>query len=311
MTKHYAIASFRNSGSIKSWGTLRAAQVHNSRERPIPHAEEDVDPVHIVGSGDLVADAKLALRRHGIDPAGLRKNGVIAYELVLSATREFFCRDDCSLETETEMSCRWMLAQRDFLLQKYGADRLVSLVAHFDERTPHVHAVILPLEHKTDARRCGTAPRWSLVGRSVAGPGEYQRLQDEYGAAMAQFGLCRGEAGAGRKHKPVRDYLAEIEDARREAEEAKQKAALAEEQAIQQSQTLAELIAVFGGALESVREFLDDVRDLPAHTLPPQVRRMRDDAGKALENVKRTPFPDIAGPVVQRHWQAVQQGIAR
>ena len=145
MGKHYAIATFRSTGPIKTWGGMRAAQVHNSRKKPIAHAEEDVPPVHMIGSGDLVADTMAALRAHGFDPKTMRKNGVIAYELVLSASHGFFYPDDGDDAEDTDRFCRWAHAQQDFLAKKYGADRVVSLVAHLDERTPHMHAVILPL----------------------------------------------------------------------------------------------------------------------------------------------------------------------
>ncbi|KEQ53059.1 hypothetical protein BV95_02715 [Sphingobium chlorophenolicum] len=53
-------------------------------------------------------------------------------------------------------------------------------------------------------------PCWALVGRIISGPGQFDRLQDEYARAMEPLGLCRGEVKSGRKHKPVRGYLAEL-----------------------------------------------------------------------------------------------------
>lgn len=208
MTKPFAIISFRDTGPLKTWAAVRSAQAHNSRERPLPHTIPF--PVrYVIGTSKLIDDVKAALRQHGIDPAKLRKNGVIAYEAVLTASPSFF--KDMSDEERPEKFRRWYDAQRDFLLAKYGAHRVVSLVLHLDESTPHLHAVILPLTFGVDGRSKHPTERWALVGRTICGPGEYDRLQDEYAKAMEPLGLVRGERKSGRKHKPVRDYMADLE----------------------------------------------------------------------------------------------------
>lgn len=208
MSKQFAIFTFRDTGPLKTWAAVRAAQVHNSREKPIAHGEPGIRPKHEIGSGNLVRDIQAALRQHGIDPGSLRKNGVIAYEAVLTASPAFF---QCAQREERyEKFGRWYRAQKQFLLAKYGEHRIVSMVLHLDEQTPHIHVVILPLEFRADGRSKGGAKRWALVGRTISGPGQFDRLQDEYARAMEPWGLSRGEVKSGRKHKPVREYLADL-----------------------------------------------------------------------------------------------------
>ena len=208
MGKPYAIITFRDTGPLKTWAAVRSAQAHNSRERSLPHTVPF--PVrYVIGTSKLIDDVKASLRQHGIDPAKLRKNGVIAYEAVLTASPSFF--KDMSDEERPEKFRRWYDAQKEFLLAKYGAHRVVSLVLHLDESTPHLHAVILPLTLGVDGRSKHPTERWALVGRTICGPGEYDRLQDEYAKAMEPLGLVRGERKSGRKHKPVRDYMADLE----------------------------------------------------------------------------------------------------
>jgi len=281
MDKRYAIITFRDSGPLKSWATIRGAQVHNSREKPIAHAEVPIPPKHVIGSGDLVQDIKTALHRHGIDPARLRKNGVIAYEAVLTASPAFF-DDVAPRERGSHFSC-WFDAQRNFLLAKYGAHRLVSLVLHLDEKTPHLHAVILPLHRRADGRSKNPAERWALVGRIISGPGQFDRLQDEYAKAMEPLGLCRGEVKSGRKHKPVREYLADLKaqeaaNAKRSADleaglarlrdqalrtEVDRRTAQREKQAVVASRAACEQarakIEAERGVLEADRRLLDDL----------------------------------------------------
>lgn len=208
MGKQYAIISFRDTGPLKTWGAIRGAQIHNCREKPIAHAELAIPPIHVIGSGKLVRDVKDGLRKHGLDPHALRKNGVIAYEAVLTASPDFF--KNPRPHGDTTNVVQWHSAVKEFLLEKYGEHRVVSLVLHMDEKTPHYHAVILPLSLRADGRSKDPSPRWALVGSTISGPGEFDRLQDEYARAMEPLGLCRGEVKSGRKHKPVKQYLAEL-----------------------------------------------------------------------------------------------------
>lgn len=259
MEQHYAIMTFRKSGPLKSWAAVRAAQVHNSREKPIPHAEADIPPHHMIGSGNLAGDIKDALRKHGIDPAHLRKNGVIAYEAVLTASLPYF--QSWSAEERGPKFSAWLLAQEKFLLDKYGKHRVVSIALHLDERTPHLHAVILPLHQRVDGRSKDGAQKWTLVGRTISGPGKFDQLQDEYAAAMAPLGLCRGVRKSGRKHKPVSVYMGELaaqeaENARRGRELQEQFALLRHRQAevAEERETLRKERLAVASAIEALQE---------------------------------------------------------
>lgn len=202
----YAIITFRHTGPIKSWAAMRATNVHNARTKPLAHAMPDAPaPKHLIGGPDLVADVKRSLKIVKIDPDKLRKNGVIAYEAILSASPAFF--DIGSPEERAARLNLWTAAQVEWAKKKYSVLRIVSMVLHTDEKTPHIHLVILPLEVKRDKRRKDAEVRWGLVGRTISGPGQFDRIQDGYAEAMAAFGLVRGVRGSGRKHEPVPVYL--------------------------------------------------------------------------------------------------------
>jgi hypothetical protein len=205
----FAIITFRSTGPIKTWSAMRAANVHNARTKPLDHAVPGVPgPRHLIGGRDLVADVRRRLTSVGIDPDQLRRNGVIAYEAILTASAEFF---DAGAEEERRQRLEaWTAEQVRWAKDRYGAHRVVSMVLHVDEKTPHVHLVVLPLDVKSDGRRSDDGLRWSLVGRLVSGPGKFDEAQDAYSAAMARFGLVRGVRGSGRKHEPVPVYLARM-----------------------------------------------------------------------------------------------------
>lgn len=205
----YAIITFRHTGPIKSWAAMRATNVHNARTKPLAHAMPAAPaPKFLVGTNDLVKDVRSALVRADIDPDRLRKNGVIGYEAILTASAAFF--DEGAEAEKTHRIDRWAAAQVEWAMKRYGAHRVASMVLHQDEKTPHVHLVIVPLDVKSDGRRNDSELRWSLVGRTISGPGKFDDAQDAYAAAMAPFGLVRGIKGSGRKHEPVPVYLARL-----------------------------------------------------------------------------------------------------
>ena len=205
----YAIITFRDTGPIKTWSAMRAANVHNARTKPIAHGiANGPAPIFLLGSNDLVRDARDRLRHLDIDPNRLRKNGVIAYEAVLTASPEFFDGGDAA--AQEKRVDEWAKAQVAWSVKRYGNHRIISMVLHLDEKTPHIHLVVMPLEPKCDRRRKNREIEWSLIGRSISGPGRFDEVQDDYAEAMAPFGLQRGVRKSGRKHEPVSVYLARL-----------------------------------------------------------------------------------------------------
>lgn len=235
MAKHYGVLTFDNRGPIKTWERMTATQRHNARSEPLPHCDPAAPgPVYIIGSPDLVSDTKAALCEHGIDPAGIRKNGVIAYEVIMTASHAYFTEGD-----EAERTSRlWQWVARAYLAAKkiWDSSRIVQMVLHLEEFTPHLHVVLLPLVQKVFGRRQSDGPQWTLNGREIAGPGQYQRAHNEYAAEIEPLGLSRGEQKSGRKYRPYSDVVAEVETKMQEAamaaaagQKAQQEAALKEQ----------------------------------------------------------------------------------
>ncbi len=227
MSKNYAIISYRETGPIKTMSDLRGAQVHNFREKPIAHGDvAGLAPVLLFGSGDLVADVKAKLLGHGIDPNNVRENGVLAYEAVATASPTFF-RNGSAEEQQKRLDA-WTTAQVEFAKKKYGRG-LASMVLHLDEETPHVHLIVVPLALVDDKRRKERGWRYSLVGSTISGPGQFDQLQDEYAEAMAPFGLSRGERHSGQKHESYAALVARVSERERLARNAE---AAADEQRV-------------------------------------------------------------------------------
>lgn len=226
MGPEFAIVTFRDSGPIKTVSAVRATNVHNARTKPLKHAIVAArKPRFLVGTNNLLKDITRALADVEIDIRRPRKNGVLAYEAILSASAAFFERG-----TEEERAALlelWIKDQVVWAMERYGAHRVVSMVLHLDEKVPHIHLIILPLTVTVDGRRSDRTPRWGLVGRTISGPGMYDQVQDDYAAAMAHFGLVRGIKGSGRKHEPAVVYLARMAAKEKELDAARDEAAQA------------------------------------------------------------------------------------
>jgi hypothetical protein len=187
---------------FKSFSHISQASSHNDRSRETPNADPARGYLNqvLVGSGDAVSDVRQALAAVGIQK--LRKNGVLAVEAVLSASPSFFNEQPERLAFWVDRSVAW--------LRKEHGENLVSAWLHLDEQTPHIHAVVVPIdrsERKKGSRARLNAARW------FSGREKLSEAQSSYAHAVADFGIERGKSKAlrGADHKTVRQYYAEAE----------------------------------------------------------------------------------------------------
>lgn len=229
MAKHYGVLTFDNRGPIKSWERMKSVQRHNARTEELPHCDPEApEPEFLKGSERLVEDAHRELRSRGLDPSALRANGVIAHEVILTASHEYFAQGD-----EAERNRRlWHWVARAYLaaIKIWRKVTIVQMVLHLDEYTPHIHVVLMPLVKKVFGRRPDDGERWTLNGREITGPGEFQRAHDEYAIEMAALGLQRGVSGSGRKYRPFAEKAAEMDEQCKRAAAAEAEAAKAKEE---------------------------------------------------------------------------------
>lgn len=157
---------------------IRRSQKHNLRQQATPNARPDGPPPAVLfGSPDLVATVRSML------PEKRRKNAVLAVEMVLTASPEWWHK------SSPEEHQQWLDSNLQWLGSTYG-ENLAQVVFHADEATPHLHAYWVPL---VDGR---------LNYRELYGtPRKMISLQDSYAAAMAPLGLARGKPRSARRHE--------------------------------------------------------------------------------------------------------------
>ncbi len=179
---------------LKTMGEVGALGQHNERTRETRNADAGRlgDNERLAGTGDWCADveARLAVARYR------RPDAVLCLEHVLTASKEFFADGDSA------RLVAWRDAALAWLRDTYGAENVVAAVLHRDEITPHIQAVVVPI----DEREHLNAKNWT------GGAKKLSALQDSYARAMRDLGLERGVRGSVADHQTVKEFYAKIEE---------------------------------------------------------------------------------------------------
>ena len=133
----------------------------------------------------------------------IRKDSVKFISLILSGTNE----QTWEIQKKSSgLFLEWERANIKFLEDEYGKENIVKLELHRDEKTPHFHAIVVPLTK--DGR---------LSAKEVVGDRKkLKSFQDRYAAAMKPFGLERGEEESKNTHITTKEFYQELEKTRKE-----------------------------------------------------------------------------------------------
>lgn len=181
---------------LRTYGKIGEAQNHNYRTgsgSDLPHVDYTKENECLHGTPNLLDDVKKRLNvakkcAHG----DFRKNAVLAVEMVLSASPQFFTSD--------EVSQQWVDASLTWLKNEYG-DNFVNAVLHKDETTLHIQAFIVPIDEKN-----------KLNCRAFfGGSKKMSALQTKAYEGVKHLGLKRGisKATTGREHVETADWAKE------------------------------------------------------------------------------------------------------
>ena len=131
-----------------------------------------------------------------------RSNNVIADELMFTATNEFFkdmTRDDIKEWADTCM---------EFVYNDLGykKEQVLHTTVHLDEKTPHVHCVVVPLIKRYDKRT--NTERYTISKKQyIRDKIHLSELQDKYHKRLTDKGydLERGIKGNNREHLKTKE----------------------------------------------------------------------------------------------------------
>lgn len=118
----------------------------------------------------------------------------------------------------------------------FGKENVVSCVLHMDEKTPYLHATIVPIvtserqrREREGKRKHNTKSGPRLSADDVLKRARLREYQDTYTVAMKPFGLKRGIVGSTTKHvatsthykQQMRQYEEDIAKLQEEVEKTK------------------------------------------------------------------------------------------
>jgi len=197
---------------LKTAGNLGALNSHLQRTRPTPNADAELTLFNsqLAGSKDLAADVEARLVQAGCT---VRSNAVLAVEHLITFSPDFLdIRKEVNKDGKAMLRVYpsedlakyqdWQRSTMEWLHDRYGKDNVVNVVLHLDEQTPHVHAVVVPIDE-----------RGKLNCRAYLGGREkMKQMQTDFAAKMAPLGLQRGVEGSKAEHQEVKRFYGLVKE---------------------------------------------------------------------------------------------------
>jgi RecA/RadA recombinase len=193
---------------ITNQGSATGKTNHNYRLVEVPNADPQRKHLNqeYVNEGEKNVWELTTERIGQVGIKGVRKDAVHGMEFLITASPDVFGRDNAGLVLSDYRSSAWVSDNLNFLRQKYGAN-LVAFTLHQDEKTPHIHAIVVPIT--ADGR---------LSAKELFNPKSLRSLQTEYAQAMQPHGLERGIEGSRARHQDMKQIYGLQEQTRQALE---------------------------------------------------------------------------------------------
>ena len=127
----------------------------------------------------------------------------VADELLFTASKEFF------KDMDKDDIKKWADTCMEFVYQDLGyrKEQILHATVHMDEKTPHIHCVVVPLVKKLDKRT--NTERYTISKKQyIKDKIHLSELQDKYHKRLTEKGydLERGIKGSDNKHIKIKEY---------------------------------------------------------------------------------------------------------
>lgn len=183
---------------IKDTGTLRGALAHNLRVQQPHNADQAKKHLNAFHKDLRTIEACTARFNELLDGKTVRKNAVLAHEAIVTGSHETL-----AAMTKDELNRYFGDALKWLNKLHGGSNRLISVAIHYDERTPHMHAIYVPLDSKNKLNSRG------ILGGHASRLSELQTaFADE---VSAKYGLQRGVKKSNARHTTLKEYGALVE----------------------------------------------------------------------------------------------------
>lgn len=196
-----AYAIFRTQ-KLKNYDKIKAVEGHHTRTHDVKNADalkshKNIDFI------DRNAKSFTNAIKDRIGDRTIRKNAVLAVEVLMTASPSYFRDDEKDYglydQQKTDAFTNQAMA---FLKKEFGERNIISAICHLDEATPHIQAVIVPIDPTSNKLN---ASYW------LDGPKKMSELQDRFFEATQSLGLERGIKGSKATHTTIQDFYASLE----------------------------------------------------------------------------------------------------
>ena len=191
---------------IKTGGNAGGLNNHLERTMEVPNADPHLTHLNfkMAGSNDLWKDITNRLSQAEITP---RKNAVLAIEHLITYSPEWapFWKEGNEKSGFTLMARNkqddrkatdFFIEAKKWLEEQYGKENVVNIHVHLDESTPHMHAVVVPIDKKKKLN-C----REFLGGRE-----KLRNMQTSFANRVKHLGLERGIEGSKAQHTTLKEF---------------------------------------------------------------------------------------------------------
>ncbi|WP_342381972.1 MobV family relaxase [Bacteroides ovatus] len=233
---------------------------------------------------------------HRLETAGVKRkigtNQVRAIRVLLTGTNEDIKRIEANGQLPD-----WCEDNLQWLRETYGEKNVVSAVLHMDEKTPHIHATIIPIvtgeRRKAKQQQEGkkkyrkkNPQSVRLCADDVMARDKLKHYQDTYAEAMNKYGLHRGIDGSIARHISTSEYYKDMIN-QQESIQGNIEVLLQqkEEAQLQLKQVKSEINTqkLKGAAVNATTAIADGVSSLLGGS---KVKRLEAENGKLKQNVK-------------------------
>lgn len=200
--------SFCRIVKIKTYGQLKFKSQHNHRQCVVENADPTKQHLNkcLIGSTDIEADLKALYSAKGITK--LRKNGVLAVEMILAFSPEWLREGSSYRKNAKKMLTEWVKTCITWAKCQFG-DNVVSCVYHGDETSPHLHLVLGVSYHEPKKNI------WKLSADHYFGSkAKLVNLQTSHALAVEHLGLKRGTRGSKASHLTLKQFYTQLNKAK-------------------------------------------------------------------------------------------------
>lgn len=177
---------------LKTFGQIGGSLSHTFRTRDTPNADPARTPLNEHHGPQTPAEIQAAFKE--ILPEKRRSDAVLGLEYLITFSPEFGQGNDGS---------KYFEDARRWLIDRHGAENVISTHVHRDETTPHMVAYVVPMQ---EGRLRSTA--------FIGGPQMLREMQTDFAQAVGRdHGLERGIEGSKAKHQTISEYYARANEA--------------------------------------------------------------------------------------------------